>query len=97
MRKSKQDDRVGYFSDDSRYSDYHYTGDRRNEMSRNKKRKDSLDKYVEDEIAHYIQQEREREARERERQRRKMKEEEEERVKENVGKAIRHAFRRSLS
>ena len=60
-----------------------------------RRRRDSLDAYVESEIAHYMKKERENEARERERHRRKIQEEEEERVKERLGRAIRDAFRRS--
>ena len=62
-RRRWNDDRGGYYSDDSRYSDYR---DRRDDGPR-RKRKDSLDEYVENEIAHYMNQERDREARERER------------------------------
>lgn len=75
MRR-RDDDRIGYHSDDSRYSDYHYPRDRRDDRPRDKKRFDSLDKYVEDEIAHYISKEREREERDRARERKRMEEEE---------------------
>lgn len=77
-RRRRDDDRAGaggYYSDDSRYSDHKDNNPRRDEiprgrrddMSRGRKRKDSLDDYVENEIAHYMNKEREREARERER------------------------------